>query len=95
MEYAISFENILESQKILNSLGYIRCTPMLRCSQIDELLSKKLGRNLEIHFKAENLQKTGSFKIRGSSFAVHKLHEERGSTFELVTHSSGIYSNSL
>src|SRR5512132_1304712 len=44
--------------------GVARLTPVIR----SETFSRLVGR--EVHLKAENLQRTGSFKIRG---AVNKL----------------------
>jgi len=48
----------------------VHCTPVLTNSTVDELA----GRNL--FFKAENLQKTGSFKARGALNAVSNLSSE-------------------
>ena len=42
----------------------------------------------ELFFKCENLQKTGSFKIRGATNAIFSLSEEEAS-HGVVTHSSG------
>lgn len=48
----------------------IHRTPVLTCASLDELAGAR------IYFKCENLQKTGSFKIRGASNAVFSLSEE-------------------
>lgn len=42
----------------------------------------------ELFFKCENLQKTGSFKIRGATNAIFSLSDEEAS-HGVVTHSSG------
>lgn len=42
----------------------------------------------ELYFKCENLQKTGSFKIRGATNAIFSLTDEEAS-HGVVTHSSG------
>src|SRR6202008_162677 len=42
----------------------------------------------QLFFKCENLQKTGSFKIRGASNAIFSLSDEEASR-GIVTHSSG------
>jgi len=42
----------------------------------------------ELFFKCENLQKTGSFKIRGATNAIFSLSDEEASQ-GVVTHSSG------
>jgi len=60
----------------------IHQTPVLRSATIDALCGA------EIFFKCENLQKTGSFKIRGAANAIFSLPEkeaERG----IITQSSG------
>jgi threonine dehydratase len=54
----------------------------LRSSTIDALCGT------EIFFKCENLQKTGSFKIRGATNAIFSLSDEEAA-HGIVTHSSG------
>ena len=68
--------------------SFIHTTPVMTCSSIDEIL----GANL--HFKCENFQKTGSFKIRGATNAVMALME-KGSVKAVATHSSGNYAQAL
>ena len=61
---------------------HIHRTPVFRSSSLDERAGARL------FFKCENLQKTGSFKLRGAANVVFSLEEEaarRG----VVTHSSG------
>jgi threonine dehydratase len=60
----------------------IHRTPVLRCATLDALSGA------ELFFKCENLQKTGSFKIRGASNAIFSLSDEEASR-GMVTHSSG------
>lgn len=60
----------------------IHCTPVLRSSTIDALCG------VEIFFKCENLQKTGSFKIRGATNAIFSLPEAEAAR-GILTHSSG------
>ena len=65
-------------------------TPVLTCRSLD----KKAGAGVELFFKAENLQKTGSFKARGASNAMSLLSDSekrRG----VVTHSSGNHAAAL
>ncbi|MBV8258424.1 MAG: threonine ammonia-lyase [Actinobacteria bacterium] len=53
--------------------GVARVTPVYR----SETLSRLVGR--EVHLKAENLQRTGSFKIRGAYNTISQLSpEQRG-----------------
>lgn len=60
----------------------IHRTPVLTSKSLDEMT----GANL--FFKCENLQKTGSFKIRGATNAIFSLSEEEARR-GVVTHSSG------
>src|SRR5215467_3209101 len=60
----------------------IHRTSALRSSTIDELCGA------EIFFKCENLQKTGSFKIRGATNAIFSLSEAEACR-GVMTHSSG------
>src|SRR5499433_2266417 len=60
----------------------IHRTPVLLSATLDELTGAQL------FFKCENLQKTGSFKIRGATNAIFSLSEEEASR-GIVTHSSG------
>jgi len=63
-------------------------TPTLKSEMIDSIISQMVGRSIEIHFKCENLQPVGSFKIRGAlNFALSLLENSRNCG--LVTHSSG------
>lgn len=60
----------------------IHRTPVLTCASLDAMAG------LRLFFKCENLQKTGSFKIRGASNAILSLPEGE-SRKGVVTHSSG------
>lgn len=63
-------------------------TPVLRSRTLDELAGA------ELHFKCENLQRTGAFKFRGACNAVWSLSDaeaQRG----VVTHSSGNHGAAL
>lgn len=61
---------------------WIHRTPVLTSGSLDALAGASL------FFKCENLQKTGSFKIRGASNAILSLSEE-GAARGVITHSSG------
>ena len=61
---------------------HIHCTPIMRCSAIDDVVGASL------HFKCENLQKVGAFKFRGACNTLLSLSDkelENG----IATHSSG------
>jgi threonine dehydratase len=60
----------------------IHRTAVLTSESLDEMAGAKL------FFKCENLQKTGSFKIRGATNAILSLTEEEARR-GVVTHSSG------
>src|SRR5271155_4219881 len=49
---------------------HIHRTPVITCSTLDEIAGARL------FFKCENLQKTGSFKMRGAANAVFSLSDE-------------------
>ncbi len=68
--------------------GRIHRTPLLRSRGLDEIAGA------ELHFKCENLQRTGSFKIRGALNAVLSLDEERAAR-GVFTHSSGNFGAAL
>src|SRR5207245_2421124 len=60
----------------------IHRTPILTSVSLDALAGARL------FFKCENLQKTGSFKVRGASNAILSLSDEEASR-GIVTQSSG------
>jgi len=60
----------------------IHRTPVLRSATLSAMCGA------ELFFKCENLQKTGSFKIRGATNAIFSLSDEEASR-GIVTHSSG------
>jgi threonine dehydratase len=66
----------------------IHRTPVMTSEALDEIAGARL------FFKCENLQKTGSFKIRGATNAVLSLSEEEGDR-GVVTHSSGNHAAAL
>ena len=66
----------------------IHRTPVLTSSSLDEIAGAK------IFFKCENLQKTGSFKIRGATNAVFSLSDEEAKR-GVVAPSSGNHAAAL
>lgn len=64
---AVSFESVLEATKRIE--GRVHVTPLLQNSFIQKIS------NRNVFFKAENLQKTGSFKARGAMNAVLQLNK--------------------
>jgi threonine dehydratase len=61
---------------------HIHRTPVLTSASLDEIAGSQL------FFKCENLQKTGSFKIRGATNAIFSLTDEQA-LHGVVTPSSG------
>jgi threonine dehydratase len=61
---------------------HIHRTPVLTSATLDSMVGARL------FFKCENLQKTGSFKIRGAANAIFSLSDEEARR-GIITHSSG------
>ena len=61
---------------------HIHRTPVMTSASLDAMARAQL------YFKCENLQRTGSFKIRGATNAVFSLRQEEARR-GVVTHSSG------
>ena len=81
-----SLEDIREAARRIGP--YVHRTVVLTCSAIDTLVGAKL------HFKCENFQKAGAFKIRGATNAVQQL-DERAAARGVATHSSGNHGAAL
>ena len=67
---------------------HIHRTPVMTCAALDEMAGARL------FFKCENLQKTGSFKMRGAANAVFSLSPNDAKA-GVVTHSSGNHAAAL
>ena len=67
---------------------HIHRTPVLTSSFLNDLTGA------ELHFKCENFQKAGAFKVRGASNAVFGLSDEMAAR-GVATHSSGNHALSL
>jgi threonine dehydratase len=67
---------------------HIHRTPVMTSRSLDEIAGARL------FFKCENLQRTGSFKIRGATNAVFSLTDQEASR-GVVTHSSGNHAAAL
>ncbi len=76
----IGWIEIVEAHARIQPL--IHRTPVMTSTSLSEMADATL------FFKCENLQKTGSFKIRGASNAIFSLSEEEAK-HGVVTHSSG------
>jgi len=76
----LTWQAILEAHARI--IPRIHRTPVLTSASLDIITGARL------FFKCENLQKTGSFKIRGASNAILSLTEEQAA-HGIVTQSSG------
>lgn len=77
---APDWEAILQAHRRI--APWIHRTPVLRSLSLERMTGA------ELFFKCENLQKTGSFKIRGATNAIFSLAEEEAAR-GIITHSSG------
>ncbi|MBW2217353.1 MAG: threonine ammonia-lyase [Deltaproteobacteria bacterium] len=67
----IPFKNIVNASKIIN--GKVIRTPLVHSPTLSRMFGGK------IYLKLENLQKTGSFKIRGATYKIQTRLKEIGS----------------
>ncbi|RMH62300.1 MAG: threonine/serine dehydratase [Calditrichaeota bacterium] len=81
-----TFQDILDAHERITP--YIHRTPVYTSRYINGLCGA------QVFFKCENLQKTGSFKIRGATNAVFTLTEEEAQK-GVITHSSGNHGAAL
>lgn len=65
----LTIDKVINAQKILKS--FVRKT--------DLIYSRDLSKNNEVYLKAENLQITGSFKVRGAYVKISELSDEQKS----------------
>ena len=86
MPHAVTLDDIHAAAERLH--GFVHRTPVLTCATLDALAGRA------IHFKCENLQKTGSFKYRGATNAVRRLDDATAAR-GVVTHSSGNHAQAL
>lgn len=83
---AISFQAIKAAHQRI--APHIHRTPVMTSSSLDEIAGAQL------YFKCENLQRSGSFKMRGASNAVFSLSDEEAAR-GVLTHSSGNHAAAL
>ena len=84
----VSIQDIRQAAERL--AGRVHRTPVMTSSRLGEAL----GPGTRLHFKCENFQRTGAFKIRGATNAVLSLSDDdarRG----VATHSSGNHGAAL
>jgi threonine dehydratase len=81
-----SFDDVIAAHARI--APYIHRTPVLTSTYLNELSGA------DLHFKCENFQKAGAFKVRGACNAVFGLPEEKLAR-GVATHSSGNHALSL
>jgi threonine dehydratase len=83
---APSFRDIQAAAKRIGP--FVHRTPVLTSAALDAMAGARL------HFKCENLQKVGAFKMRGAANAVFSLSEAEAAR-GVATHSSGNHAAAL
>lgn len=68
MDYSKIHSSIQQAKQILKDIAHI--TPLDHSTTFSKMA------NGEVHLKQENLQKTGSFKVRGATYAISQLDEK-------------------
>ncbi|KAK4516410.1 uncharacterized protein ATC70_011382 [Mucor velutinosus] len=86
---SITIDNIIQASERIQ----VHRTPVQTCTALDDLASEP-DAPVELFFKCELLQKTGSFKFRGASNAVALLSDQEAAN-GVVTHSSGNHAQAL
>lgn len=88
-----NFDNLLPLEEIAKAhsriKGFIKNTPIIDSA----MLNNRLGH--ELFFKAENLQKTGAFKVRGAINKILCLKEQNKLPQHIVAFSAGNHSQAV
>lgn len=87
MSYPVGITEVRAAYRRIK--GFIHRTPVFTSEALDSLAGRKL------YFKTENLQKTGSFKVRGACNAVFLEKERNPDCPGIVTHSSGNHGQAI
>ena len=100
-QYSIQYEDVVKAAERIGRVG-AHVTPVLTSMSLNQMISSRQGRELRVFFKAECLQRTGSFKFRGAANAILSLLEEEtkttdnsSSNIHIVSHSSGNHAQGL
>jgi len=64
--------------------GHVHRTPLIRSDTFSQMTGA------EVYLKAENLQKTGSFKVRGAFYKLSSLGQERVIAASMGNHAQGV-----
>jgi threonine dehydratase len=86
MTLLLDFQHVLGAAKRI--APYVHRTPVFRSATLDRMTGA------ELYFKAESMQRTGSFKARGGCNAVFSLAEAEAAR-GVATHSSGNHAQAV
>ena len=78
----ISLKEIQEATERIS--GLVHKTPLIHSNSFSEMTGA------EVYLKAENLQKTGSFKVRGAFYKLSSLEHKRVITASMGNHAQGV-----
>ncbi|HEV2914679.1 MAG TPA: threonine/serine dehydratase [Pyrinomonadaceae bacterium] len=73
---ATAFTPELIREAMARVRAHVHRTPVLTSRAFDEAASERAGRHRRVFFKCENMQRTGSFKLRGATNKILSLTEE-------------------
>jgi threonine dehydratase len=80
------WKEVADARKRLEGVAHV--TPTFTCSSLDQIAKSS------VWLKAENLQRTGSFKFRGAYNALSAMPEDKREK-GVITHSSGNHGQAL
>ena len=88
-EDGVSLEQVKLAADVIKP--FVHRTPIMTSKYFNDAVGK------EVFFKCEIFQKTGAFKIRGTSYAVHNILKNRNKDRKpvIVTHSSGNHAQAV
>ncbi|XP_045197435.2 probable serine racemase isoform X2 [Mercenaria mercenaria] len=87
--FPVNIDDIKDAHNRIRS--HVYRTPVLTSSTFDQ----EYGAGRKFYFKAENMQKTGSFKARGALNAILMLERTKEHIKGVTTHSSGNHGQAL
>lgn len=90
--HAISHRDVIAAAQRI--AGDVHLTPVLGCRSLSAMASAAAGFGIELCFKCELFQRSGSFKMRGACNAVASLSPARAAR-GVCTHSSGNHAQAL
>ncbi|MBT0585892.1 serine/threonine dehydratase [Alteromonas oceanisediminis] len=94
-QQAATYDDIVHAAQRIAPL--IHTTPLLESSLLNRWLSVSLpdGQRHRIHFKAECMQTTGAFKLRGAANFIARLAERNALPKQFIANSSGNHAQAV